>query len=128
MVQSSIEWTEMTWNPTTGCNKVSAGCKFCYAEVMAKGLKAMGQEKYAKGFELTLHPRSINIPYEWKTPKVVFVNSMSDLFHDDVPLNFIQRVFEVMNNTPQHTYQILTKRAERLADLHQYLNWTRNIW
>ncbi len=128
MAQSSIEWTEMTWNPTTGCDKVSAGCKFCYAEVMAKRLKAMGQKKYANGFALTLHPESINIPFEWKTPKVVFVNSMSDLFHDDVPLSFIQSVFEVMNRTPQHTYQILTKRAERLLELHHHLNWTHNIW
>lgn len=128
MAQSSIEWTEMTWNPTTGCDKVSAGCKFCYAEVMAMRLKAMGQEKYKNGFELTLHPESINIPYEWKTPKVVFVNSMSDLFHDEVPLSFIKRVFEVMNKTPQHTYQVLTKRAERLFQLHEQLNWTDNIW
>src|SRR6266536_6690570 len=128
MAQSSIEWTEMTWNPTTGCDKISAGCKYCYAEVMAKRLKAMGQEKYKDGFELRLHEDAIDIPYTWNKPKVVFVNSMSDLFHKDVPLSFIQRVFEIMNNTPRHTYQVLTKRAERLYELHDKLNWTTNIW
>jgi protein gp37 len=128
MAQSSIEWTEMTWNPTTGCTKISAGCKYCYAEVMAKRLHAMGIEKYKDGFELRIHPDALNIPYEWKKPKVVFVNSMSDLFHPDVPLSFIQKVFAVMNDTPQHTYQVLTKRAERLYELHHHLNWTPNIW
>ena len=128
MSQSSIEWTEMTWNPTTGCDKISAGCKYCYAEVMARRLQAMGIEKYKDGFELRLHDGSLMIPYEWKKPKVVFVNSMSDLFHKDVPLSFIQKVFDVMNNTPIHTYQILTKRAERLYELHDKLNWTTNIW
>lgn len=128
MAQSSIEWTEMTWNPTTGCTKVSAGCKYCYAEVMARRLHAMGIEKYRNDFELTLHEDAIDIPYTWNRPKIVFVNSMSDLFHKDVPLSFIQRVFEVMNNTPLHTYQVLTKRAERLFELHEYLNWTSNIW
>jgi protein gp37 len=128
MAQSSIEWTEMTWNPTTGCDKISAGCKYCYAEVMTRRLQAMGIEKYKDGFELRLHEDSLKIPYEWKKPKVVFVNSMSDLFHKDVPFSFIQRVFEVMNNTPRHTYQVLTKRAERLYQLHDKLNWTTNIW
>jgi protein gp37 len=128
MAQSSIEWTEMTWNPTTGCTKISAGCKYCYAEVMTKRLHAMGIEKYKDGFELRIHPDALNIPYEWKKPKVVFVNSMSDLFHPDVPLSFIQKVFAVMNDTPQHTYQVLTKRAERLYELHHHLNWTPNIW
>src|SRR5690349_9188901 len=128
MSKSSIEWTEMTWNPTTGCDKISAGCKYCYAEVMARRLHAMGIEKYKDGFELRLHEDSLMIPYEWKRPKVVFVNSMSDLFHKDVPLTFIQGVFEVMNNTPRHTYQILTKRAERLYELHDRLNWSTNIW
>lgn len=128
MAQSSIEWTEMTWNPTTGCTKVSAGCKYCYAEVMARRLQAMGVEKYKDGFDLRLHEVSLDIPYSWNRPKIVFVNSMSDLFHKDVPLSFIQRVFEVMNNTPQHTYQVLTKRPERLYELHGYLNWTNNIW
>lgn len=128
MAQSSIEWTEMTWNPTTGCDKVSAGCKFCYAEVMARRLNAMGIEKYKDGFVLRLHEGALQIPYEWKKPKVVFVNSMSDLFHKDVPLSFIQKVFDVMNMTPIHTYQVLTKRAERLYELHDKLNWTTNIW
>lgn len=128
MAQSSIEWTEMTWNPTTGCDKVSAGCKYCYAEVMTRRLHAMGIEKYKNGFELRLHEDSLQIPYEWKKPKVVFVNSMSDLFHKDVPLSFIQKVFDVMNNTPMHTYQVLTKRAERLYELHDKLNWGVNIW
>jgi protein gp37 len=128
MAQSSIEWTEMTWNPTTGCDKISAGCKYCYAEVMARRLQAMGIDKYKDGFELRMHEDALYVPYEWKKPKIVFVNSMSDLFHKDVPLSFIQRVFEVMNNTPQHTYQVLTKRAERLYELHHHLNWTHNIW
>ena len=128
MAQSSIEWTEMTWNPTTGCDKVSAGCKYCYAEVMARRLQAMGIDKYKYGFELRLHEDALQIPYEWKKPKVVFVNSMSDLFHKDVPLAFIQKVFDVMNKTPMHTYQVLTKRAERLYELHDKLNWRTNIW
>ena len=128
MAQSSIEWTEMTWNPTTGCDKISAGCKYCYAEVMTRRLQAMGIDKYKEGFELRLHEDALNIPYEWKKPKVVFVNSMSDLFHKDVPLSFIQKVFDVMNNTPMHTYQVLTKRAERLYELHDKLNWGVNIW
>ena len=128
MAQSSIEWTEMTWNPTTGCDKISAGCKYCYAEVMARRLHAMGIEKYKNNFELTLHEDAIDVPYSWNKPKIVFVNSMSDLFHKDVPLSFIQKVFEVMNNTPRHTYQVLTKRAERLFEQHDKLNWTPNIW
>ena len=128
MAQSSIEWTEMTWNPTTGCTKVSAGCKYCYAEVMARRLQAMGIEKYKDGFEIRMHKESLQIPYTWKGSKIVFVNSMSDLFHPAIPLSFIQKVFEVMNDTPQHTYQVLTKRAERLFDLHEQLNWTNNIW
>ena len=128
MAQSSIEWTEMTWNPTTGCDKVSVGCKYCYAEVMSHRLQAMGIEKYKDGFELRIHEDALHIPYSWNKPKIVFVNSMSDLFHKDVPLSFIQKVFEVMNNTPQHTYQVLTKRAERLFELHHHLNWTQNIW
>jgi protein gp37 len=128
MAQSSIEWTEMTWNPTTGCNKISAGCKFCYAEVMSRRLKAMGIDKYKDGFTLTIHEDALLIPYSWKSSKVVFVNSMSDLFHKDVPLSFIQKVFKVMNDTPQHTYQVLTKRADILYQYHKELNWTHNIW
>jgi protein gp37 len=128
MAESSIEWTEMTWNPTTGCNKISAGCKYCYAEVMTRRLQAMGIEKYKDGFAIRTHETALNIPYAWSKPKVVFVNSMSDLFHPEVPVEFIQKVFAVMNDTPQHTYQVLTKRAERLYELHHRLNWTRNIW
>jgi protein gp37 len=128
MAQSSIEWTEMTWNPTTGCNKISAGCKYCYAEVMARRLQAMGIEKYKDGFELRLHPDALSIPYEWKSPKIVFVNSMSDLFHKDVPLSFIQNVFTTMNENPQHTFQVLTKRSDILLKYHKELNWTHNIW
>ena len=128
MAQSSIEWTEMTWNPSTGCNKLSAGCKFCYAEVMTRRLKGMGQEKYANGFKLTIHPSTLEAPYTWKKPQLVFVNSMSDLFHKDIPLSFIKRVFKVMNETPQHTYQVLTKRGDILYKHHKELKWTSNIW
>jgi protein gp37 len=128
MSQTKIEWTELTWNPTTGCNKVSQGCKFCYAEVMARRLKAMGLEKYRNGFELTLHEDALKIPYTWKQPKIVFVNSMSDLFHKDIPLEFLQRVFKVMNDNPQHVFQVLTKRADILLKYHKELDWTHNIW
>lgn len=128
MAQSSIEWTEMTWNPTTGCNKISAGCKFCYAEIMSRRLHAMGVDKYKNNFKLTLHPETLDIPYEWKKPKIVFVNSMSDLFHKDVPLNYIQKVFKVMNENPKHTFQVLTKRSDLLLKYHCKLTWTPNIW
>lgn len=129
MAQSSIEWTEMTWNPTTGCDKLSAGCKFCYAEVMTKRLKAMGQEKYADGFKvIRTHESELARPFTWRKPKVVFVNSMSDLFHVNVPLPFIQRVFDTMNRCPQHTFQVLTKRAELLAEHSGHLTWSPNIW
>ena len=126
--KSSIEWTELTWNPVTGCNKVSAGCKFCYAERMAKRLQAMGVDQYKNGFKLSLAPQTLSMPYNWKKPKIIFVNSMSDLFHKDVPLEYIQRVFKVMNETPQHIYQILTKRPERLLELDKELLWSKNIW
>jgi protein gp37 len=128
MAQSSIEWTEMTWNPTTGCTKISAGCKHCYAEIMSKRLQAMGVEKYKDNFEVRTHPSSLNIPYTWKHSKVVFVNSMSDLFHKDIPTDFIKQVFAVMNDNPQHVFQVLTKRAERLLELDKELKWTHNIW
>lgn len=128
MSQSSIEWTEMTWNPTTGCSKISAGCKYCYAEVMTRRLQAMGIDKYKDGFKVRMHQDALLTPYAWKNPKVVFVNSMSDLFHPEVPLDFIQKVFAVMNDTQQHTYQVLTKRADRLYKLNHLLNWTPNIW
>ena len=130
MAQSSIEWTEMTWNPTTGCDKVSAGCKFCYAEVMSRRLKAMDIDKYDRGFEIRWHEKELDTPYTWKKPKVVFVNSMSDLFHREVPLEFIQRVFKVMRDNPQHVFQVLTKRADilRYYDSEGWLNWSHNIW
>jgi protein gp37 len=128
MAQSSIEWTEMTWNPTTGCNKISAGCKYCYAEVMTRRLMAMGIEKYKDGFEIRTHVDALNIPYTWKKPKTVFVNSMSDLFHPEVPGAFIKEVFAVMNDNPQHIFQVLTKRADRLFEIHEQLTWTSNIW
>ncbi|MBA4320941.1 MAG: hypothetical protein C0412_21330 [Flavobacterium sp.] len=128
MAQSSIEWTEMTWNPTTGCTKITSGCKFCYAEVMANRLQAMGIEKYKAGFALRTHPSNLKIPYTWKSPRIVFVNSMSDLFHENIPLRFIQQVFNVMNDNPQHVFQVLTKRAERLQEIHNKLKWTHNIW
>jgi protein gp37 len=125
---SSIEWTEATWNPLTGCNKVSQGCKNCYAERMAKRLLAMGNPRYSNGFNVTLHHDLIDLPYHWKKPRKVFVNSMSDLFHEEVPLEFIQKVFKTMVETPQNTYQILTKRSKRLMELAEYLPWTPNIW
>jgi protein gp37 len=129
MATSSIEWTELTWNPVTGCSKISPGCKFCYAETMTKRLKAMGVEKYREGFKtIKTHPETLNIPYTWRKSKVVFVNSMSDLFHPDVPTTFIKSVFAVMNDTPQHIYQVLTKRSERLKEISKELKWTKNIW
>lgn len=128
MSKSSIEWTEMTWNPTTGCTKVSQGCKYCYAEIMSKRLQAMGVEKYKDNFEVRTHPDALRVPYTWKKSKIVFVNSMSDLFHKDVPLSFIQDVFQVMRDNPQHVFQVLTKRAERLLELSPHLKWTHNIW
>jgi protein gp37 len=130
MSKTSIEWTEMTWNPVTGCSKISAGCKFCYAEVMSKRLKAMGVEKYSNAFKLTLHESDLNIPFDWKKPKIVFVNSMSDLFHEEIPVAFIQRIFRVMKENPQHVFQILTKRADVLLkyDKKGLLEWTHNIW
>jgi protein gp37 len=130
MAQSSIEWTELTWNPVTGCTKVSQGCKFCYAEVMAKRLKAMGVEKYKDGFKVRTHPDTLDEPYKWKKSRVVFVNSMSDLFHPQVPIEFIQDVFKVMNDNPRHVFQILTKRTELLLEYDKagLLNWADNIW
>lgn len=126
--KSSIEWTQATWNPLTGCNKVSPGCKNCYAERMSIRLKAMGQLNYSSGFDLSLHERSLDIPLHWKKPLNIFVNSMSDLFHEDVPIDFIKRVFDVMNSVQRHRFQVLTKRSERLLDLNPILNWAPNIW
>lgn len=128
MAQSKIEWTESTWNPVTGCNKISPGCKNCYAERLAKRLKAMGQANYKNGFKLTLQPQMLELPLRWKKPQTIFVNSMSDLFHKDVPLDYIQRVFEVMNRAHWHRFQVLTKRADRLEELSPDLNWSSNIW
>jgi protein gp37 len=128
MAQSRIEWTESTWNPLTGCNKISPGCKHCYAERMAKRLHAMGQPNYVNNFKLTMHPQALEKPLEWKTPQVIFVNSMSDLFHKDVPLDFIQSVFDVMKRAHWHQFQVLTKRSERLMELSPKLEWTDNIW
>ncbi len=126
--KSHIEWTESTWNPVTGCSKVSAGCKNCYAERMAKRLQAMGNHRYANGFALTLHADLVDAPRSWKTPRLVFVNSMSDLFHRDVPLGFIQRIFRTMRECPQHVFQILTKRSERVRDIAHQIDWPRNVW
>lgn len=126
--RSNIEWTEMTWNPVTGCTKISQGCKHCYAERMAKRLKAMGSVRYANGFQVTLHPDLLDAPRRWRQPRVVFVNSMSDLFHEDVPLAYIERVFATMRDCPRHTFQVLTKRSERLADLAPRLPWPGNVW
>lgn len=128
MQLSKIEWTEVTWNPTTGCNKVSAGCKNCYAESFSKRLKGMGIDKYKNGFRLTLHPDVLDFPKKLRKPHKIFVNSMSDLFHEKIPLEFIQKVFKVMSDCPQHIFQVLTKRAQRLEELSPYLNWTDNIW
>lgn len=126
--KSKIEWTEATWNPVTGCTKISEGCLNCYAERMAKRLKAMGQKKYKNSFNVTLHQECLNEPLGLKKPQVIFVCSMSDLFHKDVPDEFIKQVFEVMNKAHWHTFQLLTKRSERLAKLAPELNWTDNIW
>ncbi len=134
---SAIEWTEATWNPTTGCDKVSAGCDNCYALTLAKRLKAMGAKKYQNdgdartsgpGFGVTIHPDALDLPYRWRQPRVVFVNSMSDLFHAKIPVGFIRSVFEVMRDTPQHTYQVLTKRSLRLRRLGESLDWPENLW
>jgi protein gp37 len=125
---SSIEWTESTWNPVTGCTKISPGCKHCYAERMAERLQAMGQRNYANGFKLTLQPKMLELPLAWKKPQTIFVNSMSDLFHDDVPLDYVQRVFDVMRRAHWHRFQVLTKRASRMASLDPHLEWAPNIW
>lgn len=126
--KTTIEWTETTWNPLTGCTKISPGCTHCYAERMSLRLRAMGQPNYVNGFELTLHERMLNLPLRWKKPQRVFVNSMSDLFHKDVPFEFIARVFAVMQQASQHRFQVLTKRADRLAELAPNLPWPHNVW
>ena len=134
---SSIEWTEATWNPTTGCDKTSPGCDNCYALTLSKRLKAMGQAKYQKdgdphtsgpGFGLTVHPDTLDIPRSWSGRRTIFVNSMSDLFHPDVPESYISQVFDVIAETPHHQYQVLTKRSKRLAEVGQRLDWPPNLW
>jgi protein gp37 len=125
---SHIEWTEATWNPVTGCTKVSAGCKNCYAERLASRLQAMGSRRYINGFRVTLHEDVVDLPKSWRMPRMIFVNSMSDLFHERVPLNFIQRVFATMRACPQHTFQILTKRSDRLLAIAPRIEWPRNVW
>ena len=127
-LQSSIEWTEATWNPVTGCSKISPGCKHCYAERMAFRLQAMGNPHYRNGFKVTLHEDALDLPLRWKRAQTIFVNSMSDLYHRDVPLSFIQKVFATMHHADWHRYQILTKRAERLSELDAKLAWAPHIW
>jgi len=129
MAKSKIEWTQESWNPTTGCTKISSGCTHCYAETMSKRLQAMGVEKYKHGFhKIVTHPKTLSLPYCWKKKRLVFVNSMSDLFHENVPINFIRKVFKVMNDCSDHTFQVLTKRAERLYKISDELKWGSNIW
>lgn len=125
---SGIEWTDATWNPVTGCTKISPGCKNCYAERLALRLRAMGNPRYERGFAVTLHPAQLALPLRWRRPSRIFVNSMSDLFHEDVPIEFIERVFEVMAQASWHVFQILTKRSQRLATLAPRLRWAPNIW
>lgn len=125
---SAIEWTETTWNPLTGCTKISPGCKHCYAERMSLRLQAMGQANYANGFKLTLHEHMLDIPLRWRKPRVVFVNSMSDLFHKDVPEDFILRAFDVMRRACWHVFQVLTKRSDRLLELSAKIDWPQNVW
>jgi protein gp37 len=126
--QSSIEWTEATWNPITGCSKVSAGCKNCYAERLALRLQGMGNPRYRNGFKLTLHEDLVDLPKRWRDPRLIFVNSMSDLFHEQVSLEFIRRLFATMRACPHHTFQILTKRSTRLRRLAPRLDWPTNVW
>ena len=126
--KSKIEWTESTWNPITGCTKISDGCKNCYAERMANRLHNMGNPRYTNGFKVTLHEDLLDKPLSWKKPAMIFVNSMSDLFHKDVPLDYIQKVFKSMTNAYWHTFQVLTKRGDRLEELANQLNWADNIW
>ncbi len=127
-LKSTIEWTESTWNPVTGCTKISQGCKHCYAERMAERLQAMGQANYRNGFQLTLQPHMLELPLAWKRPQTIFVNSMSDLFHSDVPISYIQRVFGVMRRADWHRFQVLTKRADRLAEVDPQIDWPANVW
>jgi protein gp37 len=125
---SHIEWTDATWNPVTGCTKISPGCKYCYAERLSKRLKAMRQANYRNGFKLTLQPQMLELPLRWKSPKRIFVNSMSDLFHESVPTDYIKQVFDVMGRAHWHQYQVLTKRSERVLKLSNRLEWVPQIW
>ena len=127
-MKSTIEWTESTWNPVTGCTKISPGCAHCYAERMARRLQAMGQANYRNGFQVTLHEHVLELPLQWKSPQTIFVNSMSDLFHEDVPFDFIRRIFSVMESASWHRFQILTKRSKRLAECAAALPWPDNVW
>ena len=127
-LSTSIEWTDSTWNPVTGCTKVSSGCTNCYAERMALRLQAMGNPSYTNGFSVTLHEDALELPLKWKKPQTIFVNSMSDLFHEDIPLEFILHVFDIMRRADWHCFQILTKRSERLLELSPQLPWKSNIW
>lgn len=128
MAQSSIEWTESTWNPLTGCTKISPGCKFCYAERMARRLQGMKQPRYTNGFRLTLHEDVLELPLHWKKPQLIFVNSMSDMFHENVPVWFIQKAFDVMRRASWHQFQVLTKRSDRLLDVSPSIAWPENVW
>ncbi|MEE8269258.1 MAG: phage Gp37/Gp68 family protein [Nitrospinaceae bacterium] len=125
---SAIEWTDSTWNPVTGCTKVSPGCAHCYAETFAERWRAIPGHPYEQGFDLKIWPQRLEQPLLWKKRRVIFVNSMSDLFHEDVPLSYIQKVFEVMAKADWHTFQVLTKRAERMEELAPELNWPKNVW
>lgn len=126
--RSLIEWTDSTWNPVTGCTKVSPGCKNCYAETMAFKLRKWGKPRYANGFRLTLQPDLLDLPLKWRRPRIVFVNSMSDLFHKDVPDEYIHRVFSTMRKAHWHTFQVLTKRSERLLEMDKEIDWPTNVW
>lgn len=128
MTTTSIEWTEATWNPVTGCTKISPGCKHCYAERMARRLQMMGQRNYTNGFKLTWHEHMLEVPLAWKKPRLIFVNSMSDLFHEEVPTPFIRKVFDSMRRASWHTFQILTKRSDRLRQLDAMIDWPANVW
>ncbi len=128
MATTAIEWTQNVWNPVTGCSRVSEGCENCYAESFAKRLKGMGIPKYKQGFKVILHPDSLEEPYRWKKPRVVFVNSMSDIFHQDISDSYIKKIFHVMNENPHHIFQVLTKRPERLPEIESKVKWSHNIW
>ncbi len=128
MATTSIEWTQATWNPTTGCTKISPGCKHCYAERMSKRLKAMGLKKYSKEFEFAVHEDALETPLSWKKPTFIFVNSMSDLFHEKMPFYFLEKVFAIMREANWHQFQILTKRSQQLFELAPKLDWPQNVW